>query len=92
MLPKLLDAFRALPPYRAVKAALPSRGERVGIIGLPGSSAAVMLAALVEEVEQRVFLVVAPAPGVAERWFADLDLLLGDVARLYPPIHNPHPF
>ncbi len=43
-----------------------------------------LLAALAQRLEQRVFLVVAPLPAAAERWLADLDVLAGNLARLYP--------
>lgn len=84
MLPGLVAAFRALPAYRAFRVSLPERGARVGVEGLPGSSAAVLLTAIAQDLEQRLFLVVTPTPAAAERWLADLDVLLGDLARLYP--------
>ena len=52
--------------------------------GLPGSSPAVLVAALAEEHPQRVFLVVAPTPALAEAWLADLTALMGGTARLFP--------
>jgi len=84
MLPGLLEAFRRLPAYRALEAALPPRGGVMRLGGLPGSSPAVLTAALAERLPQRVFVVVTASPGDAERWEADLQVLLGDQTRLYP--------
>src|SRR5207302_1712043 len=55
-----------------------------GVAGLPGSSAAVLLAALARRRAQRVFVVVTATPTDAERWLADLQALAGDAAALYP--------
>ncbi len=84
MLPGLLEVFRRLPAYRALEAALPPRGGVMRLGGLPGSSPAVLTAALAERLPQRVFVVVAASPGDAERWEADLQVLMGEQTRLYP--------
>jgi transcription-repair coupling factor (superfamily II helicase) len=84
MLPTLVAAVRRLPGYRALRDALPAPGRALGVRGLPGSSPAVVLAALAQDHPQRVFLVVTPHPVAAETWLADLGVLLPDVARLYP--------
>src|SRR5205807_2496582 len=76
--------FDALPATRALADALPGAGARRGIAGLPGSSAAVLLAALARRRAQRVFVVVTATPTDAERWLADLQTPVGDVAALYP--------
>ena len=83
-LPRLIDAFGRLAPWRALRDGLPPRGGRVGVGGLPGSSGAVLAAALARAHPQRVLLVVAPVPAVAERWLADLEVLVDDAVRLYP--------
>ena len=80
----LIDRFDALPATRALADALPGAGGRRGIAGLPGSSAAVLLAALARQRAQRVFVVVTATPTDAERWLADLQALAGDAAALYP--------
>jgi len=80
----LIDRFDALPATRALADALPGAGVRRGIAGLPGSSAAVLLAALARRRAQRVFVVVTATPTDAERWLADLQTLAGDGAALYP--------
>src|SRR6266513_751640 len=69
---------------RALADALPAAGVRRGIAGLPGSSAAVLLAALARRRSQRVFVVVTATPTDAERWLADLQTLAGEGAALYP--------
>jgi len=80
----LIDRFDALPATRALADALPAAGVRRGIAGLPGSSAAVLLAALARRRSQRVFVVVTATPADAERWLADLQTLAGEGAALYP--------
>lgn len=84
MLPHLVRAFQALPRFRAFVDALPTRGAAIGVGGLPGGSVPVLLASLVEHLPQRSFLVVAPGPSEAERWLADLSVLLESRVRLYP--------
>ncbi len=84
MLAGLLERFRSLGAYRELVGSLPARGEVRSLSGLPGSSAAVLTAALAEDFPQRLVVVIAPGPSEAERWLADLSLLLGDRAALYP--------
>ena len=80
----LLDRFDALPATRALVEQLPIAGGRLSLGGLPGSSAAVLVATLARRLPQRVFVVLAPTPGDAERWLADAQALLGPTAGLYP--------
>ena len=80
----LIDRVEALPGTRVLAETLPTAGARRGVAGLPGSSAAVLLAALSRRLPQRVFAVVVPTPTDAERWLADLQALVGDGAALYP--------
>ena len=61
----LLDRFDELPALRALGAALPVPGSRLGVGGLFGSSPAVLVAALARRLPQRVFAVVAPTPADA---------------------------
>lgn len=79
----LLDRLDELPATRALRGRLPGPGQRVGVSGLPGSSAAVLVASLARALPQRVFLIVAPTPADAERWQADLRMLT-DAVALYP--------
>jgi transcription-repair coupling factor (superfamily II helicase) len=83
-LPRLLEAFRDVSAYRGLTRELPPRGRELVIGGLTGSSPAVLVSALTEDFPQRVFVVVTATPQVAERWLADLAVLTGDAARLYP--------
>ncbi|HVH09120.1 MAG TPA: hypothetical protein VM736_04925, partial [Gemmatimonadales bacterium] len=83
-LPFLLDRVDELPATQALAAALPPAGERLGLGGLPGSSPAVLVAALSRRLPSRVFVVVVATPTDAERWLADLQALIGDSAALYP--------
>src|SRR6266487_4266259 len=81
----LLKKFHDLPATRSLIERLPSPGNRVGVGGLPGSSAAVLLATLARALPQRVFMIIAPTPADAERWLADLQTLLGtESSALYP--------
>ncbi|MDH5198397.1 MAG: transcription-repair coupling factor, partial [Gemmatimonadota bacterium] len=84
MLPGLVAAFRGLPAYRALRETLPARGERRVLGVLPGSSGAVLAAALAEDAPQRLLVIVTPAPSRAEEWHADLAVLLDAGARFYP--------
>jgi len=80
----LVDRLAALPATRALAEDLPSPHTRRGVAGLPGSSAAVLIATLARRLPQRVFAVVVPTPTDAERWLADLQALVGEGAALYP--------
>jgi len=80
----LLDRFDELPATRSLADQLPGPGSRLGVGGLPGSSAAVLVATLARRLPQRVFAVVAPTPADAERWLADLQTLTGGAVALYP--------
>jgi transcription-repair coupling factor (superfamily II helicase) len=80
----LIDRLNELPATRALAEDLPPPGARLGVAGLPGSSPAVLLAALARRLRQRVFVVIAATPSDAERWLADLQALVGDLAALYP--------
>ena len=84
MLPTLTAAFRTLDAFRTLEARLPARGGSLRAGGLPGSSAAVLVASLVDAHPQRTFAIVADSPADAERWLADLGVLLGDRVRLFP--------
>src|SRR5882672_8343586 len=84
-LPQLITALRSLPEFLELETALRPPGAQARLSRLPGSSAAVLLAALSEAQPAQRFVVIAPGPVEAERWLADLALLV-DVERiaLYP--------
>ena len=76
-LPTLIDAVAALPAFARVLNTIPEPGRRLTIGGLPGSSDAVALAALVTRLPTRFFVVVAEGA----RNNADA-LVLGLIGRL----------
>ena len=80
----VLDAFGRAPAIQDLLARLPGRGAALRLGGLPGSSGAVLAAWLVRALPQRLFVVVAPSPGDAERWLGDLTLLTDAPVALYP--------
>jgi transcription-repair coupling factor (superfamily II helicase) len=85
-LPLLLDAVERLPAFTRLLNTLPAPGERRTIVGLPGSSAAVLAAALARRLPGRFFAIVTQGLPEAERWLADLQSLASDTAvALYPP-------
>ena len=84
-LPTLLAAFRDLPGVRALLAELPELGHAAPLRPLAGSADAVLVSVIAEAHPQRLLTVVAPAPTDAERWLADLLVLLGEErVTLYP--------
>ncbi|HTK56803.1 MAG TPA: transcription-repair coupling factor, partial [Gemmatimonadales bacterium] len=80
----ILDAFDKTAASRQLRAKLPGRGERLRLGGLPGSSAAMVAAALARSMPERVVLIVAPGPSDAERWLADLRHLTDLPLAYYP--------
>jgi transcription-repair coupling factor (superfamily II helicase) len=83
-LQQLVEAFTRTPFAERALAGLPERGQTVRIGGLPGSSAAVLLAWLAREVPNRLLVVVAQSPADAERWVSDLSQLTDLPVALYP--------
>ena len=85
-LPTLIDAVESLPAFARALNAIPGPGSRLTIGGLAGSSDAVALAALVRRLSTRFFVVVAEGVPQAERWLADLQVILDETpVALYPP-------
>jgi len=80
----LLDRMSELPAFATLAGDLQRAGQRVGVGGLPGSAAAVLVAALARRLPQRVVTIVAPTPADAERWLADLEALAPGAVALYP--------
>jgi len=84
-LPRLAAAFRALPGVDALFERARSPGASHALAPLPGSAGAVLVATLAEERPGRLVVVVAPSPPDAERWLADLTVLLAEEnVALYP--------
>ncbi|MBW3553154.1 MAG: transcription-repair coupling factor [Gemmatimonadetes bacterium] len=85
MHPRLLEALRRQPAYRAVKGSLPTPGSTSGVANLPGSSCALLIATLARDLEGRIWVVVAADPQEAEVVTSDLGALLDEgSAALYP--------
>lgn len=85
LLPTLIDALEATNAFGRLAASLPSPGARLTVAGLVGSSDAVAIAALARHLPTRVIAVVTDAIPDAERWWADLRVLLDDApVALYP--------
>jgi len=80
----VLDAFARSPAIQDLADQLPARGRAVRVAGLPGSSGAVLTAWLARKLPGRLFVIVAPSPGDAERWLSDLALLTDAAVALYP--------
>ena len=84
-LPTLVTAVRDLAGVAEVGAAIRAPGAQVALRPLPGSFPAALVAALAEMQPSLLFIVVAPGPVEAERWLADLGVLLSeDQLALYP--------
>jgi transcription-repair coupling factor (superfamily II helicase) len=82
----ILAAFESLPAFRRLVAELPGPGERRAVAGLAGSTDAVLVAALARRLPRQLIAVVTDTVSDAERWLADLTVLVGDAGvALYPP-------
>jgi transcription-repair coupling factor (superfamily II helicase) len=80
----VLDSFARAPAIQELAERVPGRGHSIRLAGLPGSSGAVLIAWLARRLPARLFVVVAPSPGDAERWLSDLVLLTDAPVALYP--------
>ena len=84
-LPRLVALARGLPETAALLARLRAPRSRVALAALPGSAGAVLLAALDDARADLLTVVVTATPPDAERWLADLTVLLGEErVALYP--------
>ena len=82
---RLIEAMQAQRAFDATLQRIPAPSDRLRIDNLPGSSASLLVAALSARLEQRVWIVVAPAPPDAEAVEADLRSLLdADHVALFP--------
>ncbi|HEV8196939.1 MAG TPA: transcription-repair coupling factor [Gemmatimonadales bacterium] len=84
MIEPILSSFGRTPFARDLPARLPGAGQVTRLGGLAGSSGAVMVAWLAEQLPQRLFVVTAATPADAERWLADLNTLTRQPSALYP--------
>jgi len=84
-LPRLAAAFRALPAVEELLRRVREPRAYGALAALPGSSGAVLVATLALERPDLLTVVVAASPVDAERWLADLTVLLTDEqVALYP--------
>ena len=85
-LPQLLSIVESLPEFRELAADLPGQTERRGVGGLHGSSDAVVLAGLAQNLPRRFYVLVSDDVAGAERWLADLGTLVEpESVAFYPP-------
>ena len=84
MIDAILSAFGRTAFAQDLLPRLPGAGGALRLGGLPGSSGAVLLAWLAEQLPHRLFTVVAATPADAERWLADLAILTNHPSALYP--------
>jgi transcription-repair coupling factor (superfamily II helicase) len=84
-LPRLVAAFRDLPAVGDLLRRVHEPRRRHALASLPGSSGAVLVATLALERPDLLTVIVATSPADAERWLADLTVLLTDEqVALYP--------
>jgi len=84
-----IDAIRTDPAWTRLLEALPPRGSTLRAGGLAGSSPALLLAALAEARPRRIWVVLAPAPGDADTFVADLHAFTGEnIAVVYPQLET----
>ena len=82
----ILAAFESLPAFRRLVAEVPAAGARRAVSGLAGSTDALLVASLARHLPRRLLVVVTDTVSDAERWLADLSVLVGDTTvALYPP-------
>jgi transcription-repair coupling factor (superfamily II helicase) len=80
----LLESFERTAFAIDLPERLPAAGASLRLDGLPGSSAAVLVAWLAQRLTQRLFTVVTTTPADAERWLADLSAVTDLPSALYP--------
>jgi transcription-repair coupling factor (superfamily II helicase) len=85
-LPTILDAIDRLPAFTRLLNTLPAPRESRTLGGLAGSSDAVLVAALARRLPQRFLVVATDGVPEAERWLADLGVLVEETSiALFPP-------
>jgi transcription-repair coupling factor (superfamily II helicase) len=81
----ILSAFESLPAFRRLLVEVPPPGARRAVAGLAGSTDALLVASLARHLPRRLLVVVTDTVSDAERWLADLSVLMGDAGvALYP--------
>ncbi len=85
-LPQLLSIVQSLGEFRQLLAEIPPPASRIGVGGLHGSSDAVVVATLANNLTHRFFVVLNDDVASAERWLADLSTLVEpESVAFYPP-------
>ena len=85
-LPQLLSIVESLGEFRELLGAMPGPASRLAVGGLHGSSDAVIVAALAQNLPHRFFVVVNDDVAGAERWLADLTTVVeAERVAFYPP-------
>ena len=84
MIEPILSAFARTPFAADLLPRIPGGDGLLRVGGLAGSSGAVMVAWLADQLPQRLLTVVAATPADAERWLADLGTLTALPVALYP--------
>ena len=92
MHPALLDAMLRQSAFRDVVTRVPGPGDALDLVNLPGSSPALLLAALARRLERRVFVVIAHSPADAEAFEADLHALIGEGSAVLFPQRETLPY
>ncbi len=87
----IIESLRNTPEFDRLADQLPLPGTERVLRGLPGSAPVVLAAALVEAGAVRNMLLVAATTADAEEIEADLDVLYGGRARVFPQRETVHP-
>jgi transcription-repair coupling factor (superfamily II helicase) len=92
MHPKLLEAMRRQPAFGQLTTRLPSPYSTLRVSGLPGSSAALLIASLATTFPQRLWIAVAGTPPEADALEADLHAFLGEASTALFPQRETLPY
>ncbi len=87
----IIDSLRSTPEFKRLTDLMPAPGEERALVGLGGSAAAVLAAALVESGAARSLLLVAPEAADAEEIETDLEALIPGQPRVFPQRESVHP-
>src|SRR5690606_1763853 len=83
--PSLIEAFNTIPRFATLTSALPRAAEALVVDGLAGAAPMALVGALHRARPERLWVLVAPGPDMAEHAAADLETLLGEGSvSLYP--------
>jgi transcription-repair coupling factor (superfamily II helicase) len=81
----LIQAVQSLPQFPELVEGLPRPGETLGVEGLAGSAPAILVGSLHRARPERIWVLIASTPELAEYLHSDLEALLGDgTVSLFP--------